>query len=39
MAPGYPEGEPLYPDVAVEPAFDDYRAGRDAAVEAVLALD
>lgn len=39
MVPGYPEGEPLYPDVAVEPAFDDYRAGRDAAVEAVLARD
>ena len=39
MAPGYPEGEPPYPDVTVEPAFGDYRAGRDAAVEAVLALD
>ncbi len=37
LVPGYPAGQPLTPDETVEATFEDYRAGRDAAVEAVLA--
>lgn len=39
MVPGYPAGESLMPDMAVESTFEDYRSGRDAAVEAVLAAN